>query len=149
MHAIELHDASPEVKAVFEDIMRTRKVADVNNFWKYLAHEPRMLAHVWTALKDIMGSGHLDPLTKELIYVAVSITNACEYCRASHSAAARAKGASEEMLAELYSVVGLANMTNRLAVAFQVPVDDAFKQRAPKPRSKSSRRAAPRRSQGK
>ena len=127
MRAIELDDAAPEVRKVFEDIMRTRSVKDVNNFWKYLANEPRTLAHVWTALKDVMGKGHLDPLTKELVYLAVSITNGCEYCRASHSAAARAKGASEEMLAELYAVVGLANMTNRLAFAFDVPVDPAFK----------------------
>lgn len=127
MNAIEIETATPEVRAVFEDIMRTRNIPDVNNFWKHLANEPRMLAHTWSALKEIMGPGRLDPLTKELVYLAVSITNACEYCRASHSAAARAKGASEEMLAELYAVVGLANMTNRLAVAFQVPVDDAFR----------------------
>jgi AhpD family alkylhydroperoxidase len=127
MKAIEYETASPEVKAVFDDIKTVRKVADVNNFWKYLANEPRMLRQVWKSLKAIMGKGHLDPLTKELIYVAVSITNNCDYCMASHGAAARAKGATEEQMNELFAVVGLANMTNRLANAYKVPVDDAFK----------------------
>ncbi len=127
MNSIEHDQASPEVRAVFDDIMATRKVDDVNNFWKYLANEPRMLRHVWQSLKEIMGPGHLDPLTKELVYVAISITNNCEYCIASHSASARTKGASDEMLNELYAVVGLANMTNRLANAYKVPVDEAFK----------------------
>lgn len=127
MNPIELNDASPEVKAVFEDIMAARDVPDVNNFWKYLANEPRMLAHVWLSLKEMMGPGALDPLTKELIYVAISVSNNCDYCMASHTASARAKGASDEMLNELYAVVGLANMTNRLVNAYQVPVDDAFK----------------------
>ncbi len=127
MNSIEHDKAAPEVRAVFDDIMATRKVGDVNNFWKYLANEPRMLKHVWESLKSIMGPGHLDPLTKELVYVAISVTNNCEYCIASHSASARAKGASDEMLNELYAVVGLANMTNRLATAYKVPVDEAFK----------------------
>ena len=127
MNSIEHDKAAPEVRAVFDDIMVTRKVGDVNNFWKYLANEPRMLKHVWESLKSIMGPGHLDPLTKELVYVAISVTNNCEYCIASHSASARAKGASDEMLNELYAVVGLANMTNRLATAYKVPVDEAFK----------------------
>ncbi len=127
MNSIDNDQASPEVRAVFDDIMATRKVDDVNNFWKYLANEPRMLRHVWESLKEIMGPGHLDPLTKELVYVAISVTNNCEYCIASHSASARAKGASDEMLNELYAVVGLANMTNRLANAYKVPVDEAFK----------------------
>lgn len=127
MNSIEYDQASPEVRAVFDDIKATRKVDDVNNYWKYQANEPRMLKHVWESLKAIMGSGHLDPLTKELVYVAISITNNCEYCIASHSASARAKGASDEMLNELYAVVGLANMTNRLANAYKVPVDEAFK----------------------
>lgn len=127
MNPVEYADASKEVRAVYDDIMATRGVKDVNNFWKYMANEPRMLAHVWTSLKDIMGSGALDPLTKELIYVAVSITNNCDYCMASHTASARAKGASDEMINELIAVVGLANMTNRLANAYKVPVDDAFK----------------------
>ncbi len=127
MNPVEYTDASKEVRAVYDDIMASRGVKDVNNFWKYLANEPRMLAHVWQSLKDIMGSGALDPLTKELIYAAVSMTNNCDYCIASHSAAARAKGATDEMINEMIAVVGLANMTNRLANAYKVPVDDGFK----------------------
>lgn len=127
MKPIEYDAASTDVKKVFDDIKTTRKVNDVNNFWKYMANEPRMMAHVWGSLKDMMGPGALDPLTKELIYVAISITNNCEYCIASHTAGARAKGATEAQLNELYAVVGLANMTNRLANAYKVPVDDAFK----------------------
>jgi AhpD family alkylhydroperoxidase len=128
MKPISVKAASPEVKAVFEDIKATRKADDVNNFWKYLANEPRMLRHTWESLKTMMGSGHLDPLVKELIYVAVSITNNCEYCIASHTAAARAKGLTDAQLNELYAIVGLANMTNRLANAYRVPVDEQFKQ---------------------
>ena len=124
---ISYETASPEVRAVFNDIKASRKVADVNNFWKYLAHDPRMLRHVWESLKDMMGPGALDPLTKELIYIAVSVTNGCEYCMASHTAGARQKGASEEMIREVYAVTGLANMTNRLANAYDVPIDEAFK----------------------
>jgi AhpD family alkylhydroperoxidase len=127
MEPIEYAAASDEVRAVFDDIKTVRKVDDVNNFWKYLANEPRMLRNVWNSLKEVMGSGSLDPLTKELVYIAVSITNNCDYCIASHSAAARAKGASEAQLNELYAVVGLANMTNRLANAYKVPVDPAFR----------------------
>lgn len=136
MEPIEYADASPEVRRVFDDIKSTRKVEDVNNFWKYLANEPRMLAHVWASLKDMMGPGALDPLTKELIYIAVSVTNNCEYCIASHSASARAKGASEAQLNELLAVTGLANMTNRLANGYKMPVDAAF--RAP-PAGKAGR----------
>jgi AhpD family alkylhydroperoxidase len=128
MKPISYAEAPDDVKAVFDNIKEARKVPDVNNFWKYLANEPRMLRHVWESLRDIMGPGHLDPLTKELIYVAISITNNCEYCMASHGAAAKAKGASDDMLNELYAVVGLANMTNRLANAYKVPVDEGFKQ---------------------
>lgn len=127
MKPINYHEANDAVRAVFDDIKTTRKVEDVNNFWKYLAHEPRMLAHVWSSLKEMMGKGALDPLTKELIYVAVSITNNCEYCIASHTAGARAKGATDEMINELIAVTGLANMTNRLANGYKVPVDEAFK----------------------
>jgi AhpD family alkylhydroperoxidase len=130
MKPIAYDEAPDTVRAVFDDIKATRMVADVNNFWKYLANEPRMLGHVWASVKDIMGPGALDPLTKELIYVAVSITNNCQYCMASHGAAARAKGASETMINELFAVAGLANMTNRLANAYNVPVDEAFKEPA-------------------
>jgi AhpD family alkylhydroperoxidase len=127
MKAIEYAAATPEVRAVYDEIKTLRGVADVNNFWKYLANEPRMLKHVWESLRDMMGPGALDPLTKELIYVAVSLTNNCEYCMASHTASARAKGASDAQLNEVYAVVGLANMTNRLANGYKVPVDEAFK----------------------
>jgi AhpD family alkylhydroperoxidase len=127
MKPITYAEAPDAVRAVFDDIKSSRNVPDVNNFWKYLANEPRMLGHVWESLRDIMGPGQLDPLVKELIYVAVSITNNCEYCMASHGAAAKAKGANEAMLNELYAVVGLANMTNRLANAYKVPIDEAFK----------------------
>ena len=128
MKPISERSATPEVKAVFDDIKATRKVKSVNNFWKYLANEPRMLRHTWESLKSIMGPGALDPKTKELVYLAVSITNNCEYCMASHGAAARAKGATDEQINELYAVVGLANMTNRLANAYKVPVDAQFRQ---------------------
>jgi AhpD family alkylhydroperoxidase len=142
MNAIDYDAASAEVKAIFDDIKQTRGVADVNNFWKYLANEPRMLVHVWSALKEMMAPGALDPLTKELIYVAISITNNCDYCIASHTAGARAKGATEEQLNELYAVVGLANMTNRLANAYQVPVDAAFQAPSPTASSRLPRRRA-------
>jgi AhpD family alkylhydroperoxidase len=127
MKAIDPRKANGAVRAVFDDIKATRKVKQVNNFWKYLANEPRMLKHTWESLKSIMGPGHLDPLTKELVYVAVSVTNNCDYCMASHTAAARAKGASEAQINELYAVIALANMTNRLANAYRVPVDEQFK----------------------
>jgi AhpD family alkylhydroperoxidase len=129
MKPISEKSAPPEVKAVFDDIKATRNVKSVNNFWKYLANEPRMLRHTWDSLKSIMGPGELDPKTKELVYLAVSITNNCEYCMASHGAAARAKGATDAQINELYAVVGLANMTNRLANAYQVPVDTQFRQK--------------------
>lgn len=129
MKPVDPLKASAEVKAVFEDIKATRKVKEVNNFWKYIANEPRMLKHTWDSLKSIMGPGALDPLTKELVYVAISITNNCEYCMASHTAAARAKGATDAQINELYAVVGLANMTNRLSNAYKVPVDEAFKEK--------------------
>lgn len=127
MKPIDPLKANAEVRAVFDDIKTSRKVETINNFWLYLANEPRMLKHTWESLKSIMGPGALDPLTKELIYVAISITNNCEYCMASHTASARAKGATEAQINELYAVVGLANMTNRLANAYKVPVDDQFK----------------------
>lgn len=127
MNPIDHDQASPEVQAIFDDIRATRNIDDVNNFWKYLANEPRMLAHVWASLKEIMAPGALDPLTKELIYVAVSVTNNCDYCMASHTASARAKGASDAMINELYAVVGLANMTNRLSNAYKPPIDGQFR----------------------
>ncbi len=127
MKPVEYATAPEEVRAVFDDIMRTRNVDDVNNFWKYLANEPRMLRHVWESLKEIMGPGALDPMVKELIFVAVAITNNCEYCRVSHMAQARAKGATEEMLNEMIAVTALANMTNRLVNAYDPPVDEMFR----------------------
>ena len=123
---IEYEQASPAVKAVYDDIMATRKTDWVNNFWKVLAHHPQTLERIWGNIKQVMGNGALDPLTKELIYVAVSITNNCGYCIASHSAGARAKGMSDEQFAELMAVIGLANETNRLAIGYGVPIDEAF-----------------------
>jgi AhpD family alkylhydroperoxidase len=124
---IEEDHASAEVRAVYEDIKTSRKTDRVNNFWKALANHPPSLRRLWAAVKEVMAPGALDPLTKELIYVAVSITNNCEYCIASHSAAARAKGMTEEQFAELIAIVGLANETNRLAIGYGVPVDAQFK----------------------
>lgn len=123
---IEYRDASAEVRAVYDDIKRTRQVEDVNNFWKYLAHDPATLRRTWLDIKEIMAPGTLDPLTKEMIYLAVSVTNGCGYCIASHSAAARKAGMSEAMFGELMAVVGMANETNRLANGYRVPVDAAF-----------------------
>jgi AhpD family alkylhydroperoxidase len=123
---IEYSDATNEVRAVFDDIKRTRKIDDVNNFWKYLAHDPATLRRTWESIKEVMRPGALDALTKEMIYVAVSVTNGCEYCIASHSAAARKAGMTEAMFGELIAVVGMANETNRLANGYRVPVDSAF-----------------------
>ena len=125
---IEEDHASAEVRAVYEDIKTSRKTDRVNNFWKALANHPPSLRRLWAAVKEVMAPGALDPLTKELIYVAVSITNNCDYCIASHSAGARAKGMTEEQFAELVAVVGLANETNRLAIGYGVPVDAQFRQ---------------------
>jgi AhpD family alkylhydroperoxidase len=124
---IEYKDASPEVRAVFDDIMATRKTDWVNNFWKALAHDPVTLKRTWESIKQIMAPGALDALTKEMIYVAVSVTNQCGYCIASHTASARKKGMSEAMFAELMAVVGMANETNRLAAGYQVEIDEQFK----------------------
>jgi AhpD family alkylhydroperoxidase len=118
--------ASPEVRAVFDDIKASRNVADVNNFWKYLANDPALLARTWESIKAVMAPGALDPLTKEMIYLAVSVSNGCNYCIASHTAAARKAGMSEAMFGELMAVVGMANETNRLANGYRVPVDKAF-----------------------
>jgi AhpD family alkylhydroperoxidase len=124
---VEYPDAPPEVRAVYDEIMAMRKTDWVNNFWKVLASHPPTLRRMWDNVKQVMGPGALDPLTKEMVYVAVSVTNNCEYCMHSHTAAARAKGMSDEMLAELLAVVGLANETNRLANGYRVPVDEQFK----------------------
>jgi AhpD family alkylhydroperoxidase len=123
---IEYADASAEVRAVYDDIMATRRVDWVNNFWKVLAHDPPALRRVWSNIKQVMAPGALDPLTKELLYLAVSVTNGCRYCIASHGAAARAKGMTEQQLSELMAVIGLANETNRLATGYDVPVDARF-----------------------
>jgi AhpD family alkylhydroperoxidase len=128
---IEYAQASPEVQAVYDDIKTTRDVPDVNNFWKYLAHDPPTLRRTWESVKEVMAPGALDPLTKEMIYLAVSITNGCGYCIASHGFAARAKGMTPAMFGELLAVVGMANETNRLANGLEVPIDEAF--RAPVP----------------
>ena len=127
---VEYEDASLEVRAVYDDIMATRKSNWINNFWKVLAHDPAQLRRMWESLKQIMGPGSLDPLTKELIYIAVSATNGCEYCTYSHTAAARAKGMTDAMLMEVLAVAGKANETNRLANALRPPVDEAFKPKA-------------------
>jgi len=124
---VEREDASAEVRAIYDDILETRKTDRVNNFWKYMAFHPPTLARAWKAVKAVMAPGALDPLVKEMIYVAVSVTNNCEYCIHSHTAAARAKGMTDETMGELLAVVGLANETNRLANGLQVPVDDAFR----------------------
>ena len=123
---IEHADVAPRARAVFDDIKRTRNVEDVNNFWKYLAADPALLERTWTSVKEVMSPGALDPLVKEMIYVAVSVTNGCGYCIASHSAAARKAGMSDAMFGELMAVVGMANETNRLANGYRVPVDPAF-----------------------
>ena len=126
-HLIEYAQASAPVRVVYDDIMHTRQVDQVNNFWKCLAAHPSTLERTWQSLKQIMGPGALDPLTKELIYVAVSVTNNCSYCIASHIAAARRAGMTDEMFGELQAVIGMANETNRLAVGYRVPLDDAFR----------------------
>jgi AhpD family alkylhydroperoxidase len=124
--SIEYRGASPEVRAVFDDIKRTRKVDDVNNFWKYLARDPATLRRTWESVKEVMAPGALDTVTKEMIYLAVSVTNGCGYCIASHGAAARKAGMSEKMFGGLMAVVGMANETNRLANGYRVPIDAAF-----------------------
>jgi AhpD family alkylhydroperoxidase len=123
---IEYADAAPEVRAVYDDIMATRRTDWINNFWKALANDPVTLKRTWESIKQVMSPGALDPLTKELIYVAVSATNQCNYCIASHVASARNKGMSDTMFSELMAVVGMANETNRLASGYQVEVDKAF-----------------------
>ena len=123
---VEYDAASKEVRAVFDNIKKARKVDDVNNFWKYLAGDPATLKRTWESVKQIMAPGALDSLTKEMIYLAVSATNGCGYCIASHTAAARKAGMSEAMFGEVMAVVGMANETNRLANGYRVPIDPAF-----------------------
>jgi AhpD family alkylhydroperoxidase len=124
---IEYRDASPEVRAVFDDIMATRKVDWINNFWKAIARDPVTLKRTWESIKQIMAPGALDPLTKELLYVAVSVTNNCHYCIASHTASARNKGMTDAMFQELQAVIGMANETNKLVTGYQVEIDEQFK----------------------
>jgi AhpD family alkylhydroperoxidase len=124
---IEYEDASPEVRAVYDDIMATRKIDQVNNFWKAIAHDPVTLKRTWESIKQIMAPGALDALTKELIYVAVSVTNNCGYCIATHTASAQKKGMTDSMFTELMAVIGMANETNGLATGYQVEIDDQLK----------------------
>lgn len=124
---IEYDDATPDVRAVYDDIMATRGVTWINNFWKALAHDPATLTRTWTSLKQVMASdGALDPLTKEMLYVAVSVAQGCDYCVASHTAAARKAGMTDAQYGEMLSIIGMAAETNRLAIALRVPVDAAF-----------------------
>jgi AhpD family alkylhydroperoxidase len=130
---IEYQDASPAVRAVYDDIMATRKTDWINNFWKALANDPANLKRTWESVKQVMQAGALDPLVKELIYVAVSVTNNCEYCIVSHTAGARARGMTDAMWHELIAVIGMANETNRLVAAMQVPVDEKLRVAAKSP----------------
>ncbi len=129
LELIEYAEASPEVRAVFNDIMATRKVDRVNNFWKAIAHDPVTLKRIWEGLKQVMGPGALDPLVKEMIYIAVSVTNGCNYCIATHTASAQSKGMTDAMFQELQAVIGMANQTNNLVTGYQVELDEQFKQR--------------------
>jgi AhpD family alkylhydroperoxidase len=123
---IEYAEATPEVRAVYDDIMRTRNVDWINNFWKALANDPAQLRRIWENVKQVMAPGALDPLVKEMIYIAVSATNGCEYCTHSHTASARKKGMTDAMFLEVMAVTGLANETNRLANGLRVAVDPQF-----------------------
>jgi AhpD family alkylhydroperoxidase len=124
--SIEYDAASPEVRAVYDDIMATRKTDWINNFWKAIANDLPTLRRTWASIREIMAPGALDPLTKEMIYLAVSASNQCSYCIASHTAAARKAGMSDAMFAEVMAVVGMANETNRLAGGYQVEIDERF-----------------------
>jgi AhpD family alkylhydroperoxidase len=124
---IEYRDASPEVRAVYDNIMATREVDWISNFWKALAHDPATLRRTWQSVKEVMVPGKLNKVTKEMIYLAVSVTNQCGYCIASHTAAARKAGMTDEMFAELMAVVGMANETNRLASGYQIVIDERFR----------------------
>ncbi|MDP6476255.1 MAG: carboxymuconolactone decarboxylase family protein [Alphaproteobacteria bacterium] len=127
LNLVEYDDAPDEVRAVYDDIMAVREVDWINNFWKVIANHPPTLKRTWDSIKQVMAPGALDPLTKEMIYIAVSATNGCEYCIRSHTAAARKQGMTDEMLAELLAVVGMANETNSLADGFDVETDEIFK----------------------
>jgi AhpD family alkylhydroperoxidase len=124
---VEYEDACPEVRAVYDDIRATRNTDFINNFWKALANDPATLKRTWESIKHIMAPGAIDPLTKEMLYLAVSVTNQCAYCIASHTVAARNKGMTGAMFHELMAVVGMANETNRLAAGYQVEIDEEFK----------------------
>ena len=124
---IEYADASADVRAVYDDILTTRQTDYINNFWKALAHDPATLRRTWESVKQIMAPGALDALTKEMIYVAISVSNQCNYCIASHTAAARRAGMSDAMFAEVMAVVGMANETNRLAAGYRVEIDERFR----------------------
>lgn len=126
---VEYEMADASVRAVYDDIMRTRNTDWINNFWKVLAHDPALLKRTWETLREVMAPGAVDPLVKEMIYIAVSATNGCEYCTYSHTASARAKGLTEAQLMEVLAVVGMANETNRLANALRPPVDVQFEPR--------------------
>ena len=132
---VEYADASPEVRAIYDDIMATRGTDWINNFWKALANDPATLRRTWESIRQIMAPGALDALTKEMIYLAVSASNQCTYCIASHTAAARKAGMSDAMLMELMAVVGMANETNRLSSGYQVEVDEKFRSQEPGVRS--------------
>ena len=130
MPLIEYDEASAEIRAVYDDIMRTRGIDWINNFWKALANDPATLRRTWESIKEVMTPGALDLLTKELIYLAVSASNGCAYCIASHGAAARKQGMTPEMLGELMAIVGMANETNRLVNGYQVEIDERLKKAA-------------------
>ena len=124
---IEYDQASPEVRAVYDDIMATRKTDWINNFWKAIAHDPATLKRTWESIKQVMAPGAIDAVTKEMIYVAASVTSQCEYCIASHTASARNKGLTDAQLKELLAVVGMASETNKLVKGYQVEIDERFK----------------------
>ncbi|MDB9510817.1 carboxymuconolactone decarboxylase family protein [Kamptonema animale CS-326] len=131
-HLIEYEEATDEVRAVFDDIRATRKTDYINNFWKAIANHPPTLQRTWQNVKEVMTApGELDPLTRELIYIAVSVTNGCQYCISSHTAAGRAKGMDDAIFGELMAIVATANATNRLANGYQIPVDEQFKLQSP------------------
>ena len=124
---ISENEATGKVKEIFDEIKNTRKITEVPNFWKYIANSPETLERSWNTTSQVMKAGALDPVTKELIYVAVSMTNSCEYCTKSHTAAAKKKGATDEMIKEMIDVMGIANQNNKLVEAYQVEVDDIYK----------------------